>query len=185
MNTDYPHFPSVPIRAIRGQKFLRYSGAYATLREGRMGLSPTRSFSATKYFQGRMILLGPNVAQPARIRAGRRSPPLRRELAEHLRQNRARLLEEWSKHIDTAPEPMAMSKDVLLEKAALAYDDYVAAVTTGRMETLQSYFGRRLPGDLLASGVEAHEVFDIIGLLREMLASNVLDRSLFIKFRHA
>lgn len=133
-----------------------------------------------------MIQLTTELAPPPEIRTGRRGngSPLLRELVGHLRKNRARLLADWSRRINAAPLPAEINKDNLLEKASLAYDDYVEALAGGRLETLQSYFARRLPADLIESGFEAHQVFALVDLLRGMLTSSALDRSLFAKFRH-
>lgn len=132
-----------------------------------------------------MIQPAPDIAQRIRARPGRSSAPLRRELAEHLRQNRASLLAEWSKYIQAAPTPAAVDKDDLLEQAALVYDDYVAALAAGRVETLPSFFGRELPERLLAQGIETNDAFTIVVLLRELLGRDVLGRSGFMRFRHA
>lgn len=131
-----------------------------------------------------MIQTALEIAPAASARLRRRQIQLLRELAEHLQQNRARLLTEWSRRIDAADSPTAMSKHDILEKTAAVYDEYVAAVAAGHVETLRSYFAHQLPSDLIESGVDAREIFRLTALLDDMLAGNALDRSLFAKFRH-
>ncbi len=126
----------------------------------------------------------PDTAPATGISTRRLSSLLQQELAEHLRQNRAYLLEEWARRIKAAPMRVIRKRD-LLARTALVYDDYVTAVAAGRVETLRSYFARHLPGHFIARGVDPREIFRVTALLDDMLAGNSLDRSLFARFRHA
>ena len=99
-----------------------------------------------------------------------------RELVAHLRQNRARLREEWVQRIIDAQLLTAMTKEELFAEATSVYDSYLDVLETGSVEALQAY-ARNLSERIIPRGVETHEVVGIVLLLRDVLA-----RELFSKY---
>ena len=102
---------------------------------------------------------------------------LLRELVSHLRQNRAKLREEWARRITRAELLTAMTEEEIFAEATSVYDNYVEALETGTFEALQAY-SRNLSERIIPRGVETHEVIGIVLLLRDVLA-----RSLFAKYQ--
>ena len=98
------------------------------------------------------------------------------ELVDYLRENRNDLLEEWVRRISDAELLKAMSDDEINSEMAAVYDNYVDALETGKVETLQGY-ARDLSERIIERGVETHEVLGIVMLLRDVLA-----RSLFANY---
>ena len=98
------------------------------------------------------------------------------ELVDYLRENRDDLLEEWVRRISDAELLKAMSDDEINSEMAAVYDNYVDALETGKVETLQGY-ARDLSERIIERGVETHEVLGIVMLLRDVLA-----RSLFANY---
>ena len=98
------------------------------------------------------------------------------QLVAHLQQHRTRLREEWAARIRDAKLLTTMSKEEISSEAASVYDNYVEALETGSVETLQAY-ARELSERIIPRGVETHEVLGIVLLLRDVLA-----RSLFQKY---
>ena len=70
-----------------------------------------------------------------------------------------------------------MSEEEIFSEATEVYDNYVDALETGSIETLQTY-ARELSERIIPRGVETHEVLGIVLLLRDLLA-----RSLFAKYQ--
>jgi rsbT co-antagonist protein RsbR len=70
-----------------------------------------------------------------------------------------------------------MSPDEIFSEVTAVYDNYVDALETGSVETLQAY-ARDLSERIIPRGVETNEVLGIVLLLRDVLA-----RSLFEKYR--
>ncbi|HZM19828.1 MAG TPA: STAS domain-containing protein [Gaiellaceae bacterium] len=105
------------------------------------------------------------------------NPPLLHQLAEHLRQNRTDLREEWARRITNAQLLSAMTPEEIFSEVTAVYDNYVDALETGSVETLQAY-ARDLSERIIARGVETHEVLGIVLLLRDVLA-----RSLFVNYQ--
>ena len=70
-----------------------------------------------------------------------------------------------------------MSDEEIFSEATEVYDNYVDALETGSIETLQTY-ARELSERIIPRGVETHEVLGIVLLLRDVLA-----RSLFAKYQ--
>jgi rsbT co-antagonist protein RsbR len=103
--------------------------------------------------------------------------PLLHQLAEHLRQNRTDLREEWARRITNAQLLSAMTPEEIFSEVTAVYDNYVDALETGSVETLQAY-ARDLSERIIARGVETHEVLGIVLLLRDVLA-----RSLFVNYQ--
>jgi rsbT co-antagonist protein RsbR len=99
-----------------------------------------------------------------------------KELVAHLRENRTNLREEWARRISDANLLTAMTPEEIFSEATAVYDNYVDALETGSVETLQAY-ARDLSERIIPRGVETHEVLGIVLLLRDVLA-----RSLFEKY---
>ena len=104
--------------------------------------------------------------------------PLLHQLVEHLRQNRTDLREEWARRITDAQLLSAMTPEEIFSEVTAVYDNYVDALETGSVETLQAY-ARDLSERIIPRGVETHEVLGIVLLLRDVLA-----RSLFVNYQH-
>ena len=99
------------------------------------------------------------------------------ELVSYLREHRTERREEWAKRISEAELLGVMSDDEIFSEATEVYDNYVDALETGSIETLQSY-AQELSERIIPRGVETHEVLGIVLLLRDVLA-----RSLFAKYQ--
>ena len=102
---------------------------------------------------------------------------LLQELVAYLRDTRTELREEWARRISEAELLSVMSDEEIFSEATEVYDNYVDALETGSIETLQSY-ARELSERIIPRGVETHEVLGIVLLLRDVLA-----RSLFAKYQ--
>ena len=102
---------------------------------------------------------------------------LLQELVAYLRENRGDLREEWARRITDAELLGVMSDDEIFSEATEVYDNYVDALETGSIETLQTY-ARELSERIIPRGVETDEVLGIVLLLRDVLA-----RSLFAKYQ--
>jgi rsbT co-antagonist protein RsbR len=101
--------------------------------------------------------------------------PLLQELVAYLRDKRTELREEWARRISEAELLGVMSDEEIFSEATEVYDNYVDALETGSIETLQTY-ARELSERIIPRGVETHEVLGIVLLLRDVLA-----RALFAK----
>jgi rsbT co-antagonist protein RsbR len=120
------------------------------------------------------------VGQRTGDRAAERSEDaasLLQELVAYLRDSRTELREEWARRISEAELLSVMSDEEIFSEATEVYDNYVDALETGSIETLQSY-ARELSERIIPRGVETHEVLGIVLLLRDVLA-----RSLFAKYQ--
>jgi len=113
----------------------------------------------------------------APLQAPEIDPSLLRELVSHLREESAQLREEWVKRIVDARLLGVMSADEVYSEATAVYDNYVDALETGSVESLQAY-ARDLSERIIQRGVETHEVLGIVLLLRDVLA-----RSLFRRYQ--
>ena len=102
---------------------------------------------------------------------------LLRELVAHLRETRAHLREEWVRRITEGQLLGAMTPEEIFSEVTAVYNNYVDALETGSVETLQAY-ARDLSERIIPRGVETHEVLGIVLLLRDVLA-----RSLFEKYQ--
>ncbi len=100
------------------------------------------------------------------------------ELVAHLRQNRTKLREEWVRRITDARLLTVMTPEEIFSEVTAVYDNYVDALETGSVESLQSY-ARDLSERIIPRGVETHEVLGIVLLLRDVLA-----RSLFVNYQN-
>ncbi|HEX2414842.1 MAG TPA: STAS domain-containing protein [Thermoleophilaceae bacterium] len=99
------------------------------------------------------------------------------ELVAYLHDNRTELREEWARRISEAELLGVMSDEEIFSEATEVYDNYVDALETGSIETLQTY-AQELSERIIPRGVETHEVLGIVLLLRDVLA-----RSLFTKYQ--
>jgi rsbT co-antagonist protein RsbR len=100
------------------------------------------------------------------------------ELVDYLRQNRTDLREEWVRRITDAQLLRVMTPEEIFSEVTAVYDNYVDALETGSVETLQAY-ARDLSERIIPRGVETNEVLGIVLLLRDVLA-----RSLFVNYQH-
>jgi rsbT co-antagonist protein RsbR len=103
------------------------------------------------------------------------SAPLLSELVAYLRQNRTELREEWARRITDAQLLGVMTPDEIFSEVTAVYDNYVDALETGSVETLQAY-ARDLSERIIPRGVETHEVLGIVLLLRDVLARSLFDK---------
>jgi rsbT co-antagonist protein RsbR len=97
------------------------------------------------------------------------------ELVAYLRQNRTALREEWARRITDAQLLRVMTPDEIFSEVTAVYDNYVDALETGSVETLQAY-ARNLSERIIPRGVETHEVLGIVLLLRDVLARSLFDK---------
>ena len=100
-----------------------------------------------------------------------------RELVAQLRDESSQLREEWVERIKTAHLLSVMTDDEIFSEVTAVYDNYVDALETGSVESLQAY-ARDLSERIIRRGVETHEVLGIVLLLRDVLA-----RSLFRRYQ--
>jgi rsbT co-antagonist protein RsbR len=121
--------------------------------------------------------MDPSASQSA-PQASEKDSSLLQELVTYLRENRSELREEWARRITDANLLGVMSEDEIFSEATAVYDNYVDALETGSVETLQTY-ARELSERIIPRGVETHEVLGIVLLLRDVLA-----RSLFSNYQH-
>jgi rsbT co-antagonist protein RsbR len=99
------------------------------------------------------------------------------ELVTHLRSERGALREEWARRITDAQLLSVMTPAEIFSEVTAAYDNYVSALETGSVETLQAY-ARDLSERIIPRGVDTDEVLGIVLLLRDVLA-----RSLFVRYQ--
>jgi rsbT co-antagonist protein RsbR len=104
-------------------------------------------------------------------------PELLHELVEYLRENGTALREAWARRITDAQLLSVMSPREVFDEVTAVYDNYVTALETGSVETLQAY-ARDLSERIIPRGVETDEVLGIVLLLRDVLA-----RSLFHNYQ--
>jgi rsbT co-antagonist protein RsbR len=95
------------------------------------------------------------------------------ELVEYLRVNRGDLRELWAQRIAEAELLRVMNADEIFTEVTAVYDNYVDALETGSIETLQAY-ARDLSERIIRRGVETHEVLGIVLLLRDVLGRSLL-----------
>ncbi len=99
------------------------------------------------------------------------------ELVDYLRNSRTELREEWASRITDAELLNVMTAEEIFSEATAVYDNYVDALETGSIESLQAY-ARDLSERIIPRGVETDEVLGIVLLLRDVLA-----RSLFTHYQ--
>jgi rsbT co-antagonist protein RsbR len=100
------------------------------------------------------------------------------ELVGYLRESRTELREEWVRRITEEQLLRVMTSEEIFSEVTAVYDNYVDALETGSVGTLQAY-ARDLSERIIPRGVETHEVLGIVLLLRDVLA-----RSLFVNYQH-
>ena len=98
------------------------------------------------------------------------------QLVSHLRSNRRGLTDEWVGRVTSEQLLSVMTSEEISSELTAVYDNYVDALETGSVETLQAY-ARDLSERIIRRGIETREVVGIVLLLRDILA-----RSLFVKF---
>src|SRR5499427_8123698 len=86
---------------------------------------------------------------------------LLRELVAHLRENRTQLREEWVRRITESKLLTAMTQEEIFAEATAVYDNYVAVLESGSVESLQAY-ARDLSERIIPRGVETYEVVGIV-----------------------
>jgi rsbT co-antagonist protein RsbR len=99
------------------------------------------------------------------------------ELVAYLRAERPELREEWARRITDAQLLTVMTASEVFSEVTAVYDNYVDALETGSIETLQAY-ARNLSERIIPRGVQTDEVLGVVLLLRDVLA-----RSLFEKYQ--
>ena len=99
------------------------------------------------------------------------------ELVAYLRENRTRLRDQWVDRITSAGLLTAMTPEEIFSEVTAVYDNYVAALETGSVESLQAY-ARDLSERIIPRGVDTDQVLGIVLLLRDVLA-----RSLFVLYQ--
>lgn len=100
------------------------------------------------------------------------------ELVSYLREHRTDLREEWVRRITADQLLRVMTPEEIFSEVTAVYDNYVDALETGSVETLQAY-ARDLSERIIPRGVETNEVLGIVLLLRDVLA-----RALFAKYKN-
>lgn len=100
------------------------------------------------------------------------------ELVAYLRDKRPELRERWASRINEAQLLRVMTPEEIFSEITAVYDNYVDALETGSVETLQAY-ARDLSERIIRRGVETHEVLGIVLLLRDVLA-----RELFVRYEN-
>ena len=100
--------------------------------------------------------------------------PLLHQLVAHLREQRGGLREEWARRITDAQLLRAMTPQEIFSEVTAVYDNYVSALETGSVETLQAY-ARDLSERIIPRGVETDEVLGIVLLLRDVLARSLFE----------
>ena len=96
------------------------------------------------------------------------------ELVALLRRRRSELREEWVARITHAQLLRVMSPEEIFSEITAVYDNYVDALETGSVETLQAY-ARDLSERIIRRGVETDDVLGIVVLLRDVLGRALLD----------
>ena len=96
------------------------------------------------------------------------------QLVSHLRDNRAKLREEWEHRISDSHLLQAMTEKEIADETTSVYDNYVEVLETGSVEALQHY-ARDLSERIIPRGVETHEVVGIVLLLRDVLARSLFE----------
>ena len=109
------------------------------------------------------------------LQASAADASLLHELVEYLRENRGELRELWAQRIGDAELLGVMTADEIFSEVTAVYDNYVDALETGSIETLQEY-ARSLSERIIRRGVETHEVLGIVLLLRDVLGRSLLDK---------
>lgn len=115
---------------------------------------------------------------PDRGTSRRSDESLLPQLVSYLRENRTDLREEWVRRITADQLLRVMTAEEIFSEVTAVYDNYVDALETGSVESLQAY-ARDLSERIIPRGVETNEVLGIVLLLRDVLA-----RALFAKYKN-
>src|SRR5215216_7535801 len=100
---------------------------------------------------------------------------LLRELVASLRKQRTALRAEWATRITAERLLGVMTPEEIFSEITAVYDNYVDALETGSVESLEAY-ARDLSERIIRRGVETHEVLGIVLLLRDVLARALFQR---------
>jgi rsbT co-antagonist protein RsbR len=100
--------------------------------------------------------------------------PLLHQLVAHLHERRSDLREKWAGRITDAQLLRAMTPQEIFSEVTAVYDNYVTALETGSVETLQAY-ARDLSERIIPRGVDTDEVLGIVLLLRDVLARSLFE----------
>ena len=103
------------------------------------------------------------------------APSLLRELVAYLHHNQTQLREEWVRRITAEQLLRVMTPDEIFSEVTAVYENYVDALETGSVESLQDY-ARELSERIIPRGVETREVLGIVLLLRDVLARSLFDK---------
>src|ERR671931_1041507 len=122
--------------------------------------------------EDRMSASTPAAEKPSSTATEERLLP---ELVALLRSNRTELREEWVRRITDAALLRVMTPEEIFSEVTAVYDNYVDALETGSVETLQAY-ARDLSERIIPRGVETREVLEIVLLLRDVLARSLFDK---------
>src|SRR5215210_2761018 len=98
--------------------------------------------------------------------------PMLHQLVGYLRQERGALREEWARRITDAQLLRVMTAQEMFSEVTAVYDNYVPALETGSVETLQAY-ACSLSERIIPRGVETHEVLGIVLVLRDVLVRSL------------
>jgi rsbT co-antagonist protein RsbR len=108
----------------------------------------------------------------------REGPPIDSELLHqlvaHLHERRSDLRAEWTRRITDAQLLQAMTEQEIFSEVTAVYDNYVDALETGSVQTLQAY-ARDLSERIIPRGVDTDEVLGIVLLLRDVLARSLFE----------
>ena len=116
-------------------------------------------------------------SNPKPVQTGTAEASVLNELVAYLREDRSALRSEWTRRITDAQLLSVMTPSEISSEVTAVYDNYVDALETGSVETLQAY-ARDLSERIIPRGVQTDEVLGIVLLLRDVLA-----RSLFVRYQ--
>ncbi|MEX2355884.1 MAG: STAS domain-containing protein [Thermaerobacterales bacterium] len=100
------------------------------------------------------------------------------ELLAYLSERRTRVQEEWVQRIIRSQLLNGITREEISTEAAGIYDQYIAALKTGKFEELQDY-ARNIWEKIIPRGVKTQEIMGVVLLLRDVIA-----RSLFAQHQH-
>jgi hypothetical protein len=102
-------------------------------------------------------------------------PPHRREIVAHLREFRPELCAELADRLRHARWLGIVSEEETFAEAAAIYDEYVAALETGRIEALQDC-SSHVSDRLMAGGVDVERILGVVRFLRYLVMRSLFDR---------
>ena len=95
---------------------------------------------------------------------------LLQELVAYLREHRTELREQWARRISEAELLQVMSDEEIFSEATEVLDNYVDALETGSIETLQTY-ARDLSERIIPRGVESSRIASCCSLMTRSRSS--------------